>query len=135
MGNLNLGWPATAIVLSAVALAACTTSPGPETRAAPPQPEMPAKVRPADSYVHDVLHDLAGVSRPFAGTNSIGEIRHLVEYGMHQRHHILAVDHDRRALRRPQGDMEDGAFLGDIDLVASKHGVDSRPQTGLLGQF
>jgi hypothetical protein len=48
MGNLNLGWPATAIVLSAVALAACTTSPGPETRAAPPQPEMPAKVRPSE---------------------------------------------------------------------------------------
>src|SRR6185312_16281630 len=48
MGNLNLGWPATAIVLSAVALAACTTAPGPETRAAPPQPEMPAKVRPSE---------------------------------------------------------------------------------------
>ena len=48
LGNLNLGWPATAIVLSAVALAACTTSPGPETRAAPPQPEMPAKVRPSE---------------------------------------------------------------------------------------
>src|SRR3954465_15171060 len=46
MGNLNLGWPATAIVLSAVALAACTTSPGPETRGGPPQRERPAKAGP-----------------------------------------------------------------------------------------
>ena len=49
MGNRNLKWPASAAVLSAMALAACTTGPGPETRAAPPpQPEMPAKVRPSE---------------------------------------------------------------------------------------
>ena len=27
---------------------------------------------------------------------------------------------------RAQGDMQDGAFLGDVDLVAPEHGVDAR---------
>ena len=49
MGNRNLNWPAGVAVLSALALGACSTGPGPETRAAPPpQPEMPAKVRPTE---------------------------------------------------------------------------------------
>ena len=49
MGNRNLNWPASVAVLSALALGACSTGPGPETRAAPPlQPEMPAKVRPSE---------------------------------------------------------------------------------------
>jgi len=37
MGNRNLNWPASVAVLSALALGACSTGPGPETRAAPPQ--------------------------------------------------------------------------------------------------
>ena len=40
-----------------------------------------------------------------------------------------------RALGRAQRDVQDGAVLGDVDLVAAEHGVDARAQAGLLGQL
>lgn len=47
MGNLKLGWPALVLALSA--LQACsTTGPQSQAPAAPPEPEMPAKVRPSE---------------------------------------------------------------------------------------
>lgn len=51
MGNLKFGWSVVAVVLAALALGACTTTPGPQADAAaagPPQPEIPAKVRPSE---------------------------------------------------------------------------------------
>ena len=38
-------------------------------------------------------------------------------------------------LRRAQGDVQDGALLRDVDLLAAEHGVDPRPQAGFLGQL
>jgi hypothetical protein len=47
MGNLSFGWPA--IVIAASALAACTTAQNPQVGApAPPQPELPSKVRASE---------------------------------------------------------------------------------------
>ncbi len=40
-------------------------------------------------------------------------------------HDVLPIDEYRGALRRAQGDVENRPFLGDIDLVASKHRVDA----------
>ncbi|HEY7664824.1 MAG TPA: hypothetical protein VH934_17040 [Xanthobacteraceae bacterium] len=51
MGNLKFRWPAMAVALSALSLAGCGTTTGPQVDAAPaapPQPEMPAKVRPSE---------------------------------------------------------------------------------------
>jgi len=53
MGNLRFDRPAvaSALVLAAMALGACATGPSPQTDAtpqAPPQPELPAKVRPSE---------------------------------------------------------------------------------------
>src|SRR5258708_20083588 len=47
-------------------------------------------------------------------------------------HHILAVMHDRSALRRAQGDVKHRAVLRDVDLVAPEHGVDAVPQPRFL---
>jgi hypothetical protein len=47
MGTLRFGWPLLVLALSA--LSACSTTTGPQAEApAPPQPEMPAKVRPSE---------------------------------------------------------------------------------------
>jgi hypothetical protein len=47
MGNLSFSWPAIAVAL--LALAACTTASGPQTAApAPPQPELPSKIRASE---------------------------------------------------------------------------------------
>ena len=43
-------------------------------------------------------------------------------------HDVHAVDDDRLAFRCSQGDVQDGAIFGDVDLVAAKHGVDPRTQ-------
>ena len=49
MGNRNFGWPLVANALSALALSACSTTPSPQVGAsAPPEPEMPAHVRPTE---------------------------------------------------------------------------------------
>ncbi len=40
---------------------------------------------------------------------------------------FFAVDEDRGVPRRAEGDVEDGAVLGDVDLLAPEHGVDPGP--------
>ena len=49
-------------------------------------------------------------------------------------HDVLAVDEDGLRPSGAQGDVQDGALLGDVDLVAAEHGVDAVAQAGLLGQ-
>jgi hypothetical protein len=51
MGNRNFAWAIAAVALSTLALAGCTTRPAYEGDAAgyaPPQPEVPARVRPSE---------------------------------------------------------------------------------------
>jgi hypothetical protein len=49
MGILRSSWPAMSVALSALALAACSTTNSPQVEAAaPPQPEVPARVRPSE---------------------------------------------------------------------------------------
>ena len=67
--------------------------------------------------------------------HAVGEGRHLVEHGVDLGHDVLAVDDDRRALRRAQRHVQDGAVLGDVDLLAAEHRVDARAQAGLLGEL
>ena len=49
-------------------------------------------------------------------------------------HDVLAVHDDRRAARRAQRDVQHGAVLGHVDLVAAEHGVDALAQAALLGE-
>ena len=62
----------------------------------------------------------------------LAEVGHLVEHGVDLGHDVLAVDDDGCALRRAQRHVQDGALLGDVDLLAAEHGVDPRAQAGLL---
>ena len=82
------------------------------------------EVGTADADVDDVANALAGVALPLAAANAVREGRHLVEHGMHLRHDVLAVDDDRRALRRSQRHVQHGPIFGDVDLLAAEHGVD-----------
>ena len=93
------------------------------------------EVGAADPDVDDVANAFACVSFPFAAADATREIRHLVEDGMDQGHDVLSVHEDGRGLGRAQGYVQDGTFLREIDLVAAKHGIDMRPQAGLLRQW
>src|SRR5258707_12464684 len=49
MRNSSFGWSLVAVTLSALAVSACSTTPSPQVAAsAPPEPEMPARVRPTE---------------------------------------------------------------------------------------
>src|SRR5258708_26782817 len=49
MRNCSFGWSLVAVTLSALAVSACSTTPSPQVAAsAPPEPEMPARVRPTE---------------------------------------------------------------------------------------
>ena len=53
-------------------------------------------------------------------------VGHFVQHGVDFGHDVFAVDQDRGPPRRPQGNVEHGAAIGDVDFVAAKHGVDPR---------
>ena len=50
-------------------------------------------------------------------------------------HNVLAINQDRLPLRRAERNMQDGPLLGNVDLLASEHRIDSRAEPGLFGQL
>ncbi len=93
------------------------------------------QVRAANADIDDVAYAPASVAGPGAAAHAVGEVRHLVEHSMHPGYDVLAIDNDALVLRRAQGDMQHGAPLGDVDLVAAKHSVDALAQARGLGQL
>ena len=77
----------------------------------------------ADPDVDHVPDRLAGCTQPGAAANAIAERSHAVEHLVDVAHDVLAVDDERALPRHPQGDVEDGAVLGDVDVLAAEHRV------------
>ena len=65
-----------------------------------------------------------------ASANADMALKHLMNLG----HDIIAIDGEALAVRRPQRDMQHGAVLGDVDLVAGEHRVAPAFDVGCLGQ-
>ena len=51
------------------------------------------------------------------------------------RHHVFSVHVNRSSFWGAQRHMQHGSLLGDIDLLAAKHRVDSLFQSGLFGEL
>ena len=94
-----------------------------------------AEVGAADADVDDVADRLAGVPGPLARAHPVGEAGHLVEHGVHIRHHVLTVDLDHRVARGAQRGVQHGPVLGGVDLLAAEHGVPEPEDVGGGGQF
>ncbi len=94
-----------------------------------------AQIRAADADIDYVTNTLAGVPLPFSVSQPVCEIRHPVEYGMHLGDHVFAIHDDGRLSRCSQGGMQNRSFLGEVNLLPVKHGVDSFPQSRFLGEF
>ncbi len=77
----------------------------------------------------------AGVTLPCAAAHAIGEAFHLVEHGVHRRHDVLAVDHDRGAARSAQRNVKHRPVFRHVDLLAAKHRVDARAQIRTPGEL
>ena len=71
---------------------------------------------------------------PLAGADAVGEGCHLVEHRVDARHNVFSIEEDALGPGRAQGDVQDGAVLGEVDLVAAKHGFDAVAQAGLFGE-
>lgn len=54
---------------------------------------------------------------------------------MDLRHYVPAIHHDRLVLRCSQRDVQNGAFLREIDLLTVKHGIDPLAQAALSREF
>ena len=70
-----------------------------------------------------------------AAAHLVGEPGHPVEHGVDLGHDVGAVHRDDVAPGRPQGHVQHGPVLGDVDLLALEHGLDPGAQAGLLRQL
>jgi hypothetical protein len=93
------------------------------------------QVGAADSDIDDIAYALAGVTLPGAAPYTVGEVGHFVEHIVNIGHDIMTVNNDRCLSWRAQRYVKHGPILGTIDFLASEHGVDPRPQTGLFRQL
>ena len=72
--------------------------------------------------------------RPGAAADLVGKCRHAVEHLVHLRHDVFAVNLDAGAARRAQRDMQNRAFFGIVDLLATEHRVPPRRDAALFGE-
>ena len=93
-----------------------------------------AEIRAADSEIHDVADALARVTPPGSAAHALRERAHAIEHGVDLRDDVLPVQQEPLLARRPQRDVQDGAPLRGVDLLAAEHRVDARAQAGLFGQ-
>ena len=84
-----------------------------------------AEVGAADADVDHVANAFARVAGPRAAAHAVREVSHRVEHGVDFWNQVLAIDNDRHAAWRAQGDMQNGPVFGQVDLVSAKHGVDA----------
>ena len=78
---------------------------------------------------------LPGVPRPLAGADPLAEVAHPVERLVHLLDDVDAVDDQRALARQPQRHVEDGAVLGDVDVLAVEHRFAALLDAALAGQL
>ena len=93
-----------------------------------------AEVGAADADVHDVADALPVCPVHAPGAHAVGEVGHPAEDGVHVGDDVDAVDLDARPFGSAQRDVEHGAVLGDVDVLAREHRVDAIAQPGPLGE-
>ena len=65
------------------------------------------------------------VTSPFARPDPLRERPHPVEHLVDVADDVAAVDDERAVARKTQGDVEGGAILGRVDVLAPEHRVAS----------
>src|SRR5262245_18915888 len=83
------------------------------------------EVRAADTDVDDVANALAIMALPPATTDPVAKVSHLVEHSVDLRDDVLAVNDHECASRRTQSHVQHGSVLRNIDLLTTKHRVDT----------
>lgn len=86
----------------------------------------------ADTDVNYIANRLARMPFPVAAANLGGKRSHPGEHCMDFGNYILAIEQDLFALWSPQGHVQNGPPLGDVDLFTCEHGLDVPAKTGLF---
>ena len=94
-----------------------------------------SEIGTADADIDNVADSFSRVAFPRAAADTLAEFSHSVEHGMNLGHNVLAVDLDGRSSGSTEGDVQHRPVFRDVDLVASKHGVDPLSQAGFLRQL
>jgi hypothetical protein len=92
-----------------------------------------AEVGSADPDVDDRPDAAAGGTAPRAVADLFAERPHPVQHRVDVGHDVVPTGGDDRALRRPQGGVEDRPPLSRVDRHAPEHGVPARRHPGGLG--
>ena len=82
-----------------------------------------AQVGAADADVDDGLDGLAGDAHPLAGADAAGEGVDLLQHLVHVGDRVLAVDRQGVGRGAAQRGVQDGAVLGDVDVLTREHAV------------
>ena len=90
------------------------------------------EVAPADPDVDNIGDPPAGRTLPFSAAYPRGEGPHPFEYGVNRCNDIGAIDQDLFCCRGPKGNVQRGAVLGGVDLLAGEHRIDPCPEPGPL---
>ena len=75
------------------------------------------------------------MTRPCAAPDPIGESSHLFNHLMDLGNDVLAVDNDDRTFWRAESHVQDSSILRDINLLATEHRIDPRPQSAFVRQL
>ena len=95
-----------------------------------------AEVGAADADVDDVADRLAGVARPLARSGPARRSRAIrSSVSCTSLDHVDAVDDQRALARHPQRHVEDGAVLGDVDVLAGEHRFAALLDPALAGEL
>lgn len=81
---------------------------------------------------------LASVALPFTAADLLGELLHVLQDTVDTAltvHDIDAINLHIPTANVPQGSVVDGTALGEVDLLAGKHGVPLLLDAGLLGEL
>ena len=93
-----------------------------------------AQVGATDADVDDGLDGLAGDADPLAGADAASEGVDLLQHLVHVGDRVLAVDRQGVGRGAAQRGVQDGAVLGDVDVLARVHAVAQLQDAGLLSE-
>lgn len=93
-----------------------------------------AEIRSTDTNVDNVLNLLASVTLPGTGADLLSESLHVVEDGIDLGDDVLALGVDGGVGDVAEGDVEDGAVLGEVNVFAREHLGAHFLDAGFLGE-
>jgi hypothetical protein len=84
-----------------------------------------SKIRTTDTHVDHIANALTGVTFPRTVSHLLTKAGHLVEHRVNAGYDVMTINEYLLISSCAQCYMQDCPALGDVDLVAPKHGLDA----------